>query len=440
MKLTIIGTGYVGLVTGTCFSEMGNTVYCLDINEKIIDDLKNGIIPIYEPQLEEMVKNNQKRKNLFFTTDNKDAIKKSNIYFIAVGTPMNENGSANLDYVLKSAKNIGKYMENDSYIIIKSTVPVGTSNKVKEIILKELEKRNLKLKVNMISNPEFLKEGSAVNDCMRPDRIVIGADNEDSFKIMKSLYDPFIKNHDRYILMDIKSAEMTKYAANSMLATRISFMNEMANICKLTGADINNVRKGIGSDKRIGYSFLYAGCGYGGSCFPKDIQALIKLSKDNGYESKILKAVESVNQDQKLYLVNQIIDYFGENLNDLTFGLWGLAFKPDTDDMRQASSITVINELTSRGAKIKAYDPKAIEEAKNNYLKDNNKIEYVENKYTSLEDVDAMILITEWKEFRNPDFNKMKNIMKNSIIFDGRNQYNKDRLNEYGFKYYQIGV
>ncbi len=440
MKLTIIGTGYVGLVTGTCFSEMGNTVYCVDVIESKIESLKKGIIPIYEPQLQEMVVENQEKENLIFTTDLKEALSNSNIYFIAVGTPMASDGSCNLDYVFDVARNIGKNMDKDCYVVTKSTVPVGTGDEIRKIISEELEKRNKNYKFGIISNPEFLKEGTAVSDCMRPDRIIIGSDDEESFKIMKELYHHFVLNTNNFICMDLKSAEMTKYAANAMLATKISFMNEIANLCEKTGADVNKVRKGIGSDKRIGYSFIYPGCGYGGSCFPKDVQALIKIGEEHDYQTRILNSVEAVNKDQKLSLVNKIIAEFGEDLSNLSFGVWGLSFKPNTDDMREASSITIINELTKRGAKVIAYDPKAIDEAKNIYLKDNDNVQYVYRKYDALVEADAMILITEWKEFRNPDFEEIKKLLKNPIIFDGRNQYTLNHLDELGFKYYQIGV
>lgn len=440
MKLTVIGTGYVGLVTGTCFSEMGNKVYCVDVIEEKINDLKKGIIPIYEPQLRDLVLKNQDKNDLFFTTDIVNAISNSNVYFIAVGTPMNEDGSANLKYVFDVAREIGEYMCHDCTVVTKSTVPVGTGYKIRDIIQEELDKRGVNFNFIIVSNPEFLKEGTAVSDCMRPDRIIIGCDDSEGFTVMKELYRHFVLNTDNFIEMDLLSAEMTKYAANSMLATKISFMNEMSNICEKTGANINNVRKGIGSDSRIGYSFIYAGCGYGGSCFPKDVSALIHTGEENNYDARILKAVEQVNKDQKMVLVNKITKYFGEDLSDKVFGVWGLSFKPDTDDMREATSIAVIKELTKRNAKIKAYDPKAINESKNIYLKDNKNIEYAEDKYDAIKDVDAMILITEWKEFRNPDFSHMGELMKNKLIFDGRNQYNPDYIKNFGFKYYQIGV
>ncbi len=440
MNISVIGTGYVGLVTGTCFAEMGNSVVCVDIDEKKVNDLKSGIVPIYEPGLEKMVLENHQRGTLDFTTDIKIALDKSDICFIAVGTPMGEDGSADLKYVLEVAKNIGENMSHHMYVIDKSTVPVGTADKVKETIQKVLNQRESDLTFDVISNPEFLKEGAAIADFMKPDRVVIGADNEKAFEIMRELYEPFTVNRERFISMDIRSAEMTKYAANAMLATKISFMNEIANICERVGADINKIRHGIGSDSRIGYSFIYPGCGYGGSCFPKDVQALAKTAKDFGYAPRILDAVESVNYDQKKVVSAKVVNRFGEDLNGKSFAIWGLAFKPGTDDMREASSITIINELTKRGAKIKAYDPKAQKEAEEHYLKDNENVEYVQSKYDALNGSDAMILVTEWKEFRSPDFEEMKKRLKNLVIFDGRNQYNRKRLNEYGFEYFEIGV
>lgn len=438
MKISIVGTGYVGLVTGTCFSEMGNKVYCIDNDKQKIEKLRNGEIPIYEPGLQEMVKRNYEEGQLNFTTDIKEGLENTNICFIAVGTPMDEDGSADLHYVLEVAKDIGKYMIHDMIIVDKSTVPVGTAEKVKLNVQEQLDLRNVSFNFKVVSNPEFLKEGSAIEDCMRPDRIVIGVEDDKTKDIMKQLYAPFIRNRDRFIIMDIKSAEMTKYASNAMLATRISFMNEMANICERVGADVNMVRLGMGSDNRIGYSFLYSGCGYGGSCFPKDVQALIKTARDNGYTAKILENVEKVNKEQKMVLVNKIVNKFGEDLSNLKFALWGLSFKPGTDDMRQATSIVLINELTSRGAKIKAYDPKAIDVAKQ-IFSENQNIEYKNSKYSVLDDTDALILVTEWKEFRSPDFDEIKKRMKNKIIFDGRNQYDEDKLKEFEFEYYQIG-
>lgn len=440
MKISVIGTGYVGLVTGTCLADYGNDVYCVDVDEKKIKKIKEGIIPIYEPELEGMVHENYGSGRLRFTTDMKEALDNSEICFIAVGTPMGEDGSADLQYVLSVAKSIGKNMEHHMYIIDKSTVPVGTAKKVRQTVQKELDDRNLNLSFDVISNPEFLKEGTAVSDCSRPDRVVIGTDNDNAARIMKQLYTPLVKNTEAMIFMDIASAEMTKYTANAMLATKISFMNEISNVCEKVGADINKVRLGIGSDHRIGYQFIYAGCGYGGSCFPKDVQALIKTSHDFGYETEILKAVEAVNAKQKLVIPNKVIQRFGENLEGKIFAVWGLAFKPNTDDMRMSAAITIINELTKRGAKIKAYDPKAEKEAKECYLKDNQNVEYCESKYTTLIDAEAMIMITEWKEFRQPDFGEIKHRLKNPIIFDGRNQYDEEQLENLGFEYYQIGV
>lgn len=440
MKISVIGTGYVGLVSGTCFAQMGNSVICVDIDEKKIESLKQGHIPIYEPGLEEMVLENYKKGTLDFTTDIKNAVSKTNISFIAVGTPMGEDGSADLQYVLAVAKSIGQYMQDYMVVVDKSTVPVGTAEKVTAAIQAELDKRGSDLKFDVVSNPEFLKEGAAIQDFMHPDRVVIGADSEKAMQVMHDLYAPFMKNHDRFIGMDIKSAEMTKYTANAMLATKISFMNEISNICELVGADINKVRNGIGSDSRIGYSFIYPGCGYGGSCFPKDVQALAKTSKDYGYTPRILDAVEAVNYDQKTVISNKVIKRFGEDLNGKTFGVWGLSFKPETDDMREASSITIINELTSRGAKVVAYDPKARHEAESYYLKDNANVTYVDSKYEALKGADALILITEWQEFRSPDFDEMKKLLKSQIFFDGRNQFDKERMAELGFEYFQIGV
>ncbi len=439
MKISVIGTGYVGLVSGTCFAEMGNDVICVDIDEKKVEALKRGEVPIYEPGLEDMVLENYKKGTLSFTTDIKEALQSTNVVFIAVGTPMGEDGSADLKYVLAVAKSIGELMSHHMYVVDKSTVPVGTADKVRETIQKELDKRGSDLTFDVISNPEFLKEGAAVEDFMKPDRVVIGSDNKKAFEVMRELYAPFTRNHDRFITMDIRSAEMTKYTANAMLATKISFMNEISNICERVGADVNMVRAGIGSDSRIGYSFIYPGCGYGGSCFPKDVQALIKTSKDYGYTPKILDAVEEVNFAQKRVIVQKIVAKFGEDLSGFSFGVWGLSFKPETDDMREATSITVIKELVKRGAKIKAYDPKAVKEAKEFYLKD-VEVEYVKSKYDALDDADAMILLTEWKEFRSPDFDEIAKRLKQKVIFDGRNQYNRQKLQDMGFEYFQIGV
>jgi len=440
MKISVIGTGYVGLVSGACFAQMGNSVTCVDIDKKKIEDLKVGIIPIYEPGLEEMVTDNYKSATLKFTTEAKKAIAHSKICFIAVGTPMGEDGSADLQYVLSVAKTIGESIEEYLIIVDKSTVPVGTADKVRQTIQDALDIRGVTIEFDIVSNPEFLKEGAAIADFMRPDRVVIGADNQKALDIMHDLYAPFMKTRDRFISMDIKSAEMTKYTANAMLATKISFMNEIANICERVGADVNQVRNGIGSDSRIGYSFIYPGCGYGGSCFPKDVQALAKTAKDYGYTPKILDAVEAVNNAQKHVMASKVISYFGENLKGKTFAIWGLAFKPETDDMREASSITIINTLTKLGARILAYDPKAIEEAQKYYLKGNNLVSYATSKYEALKDADAVILVTEWQEFRSPDFDEIKKLLKTPIFFDGRNQFNKTRMHEIGFEYFQIGV
>lgn len=439
MNIAVIGSGYVGLVSGTCFAEMGNKVTCVDIDQKKIDKLEEGIIPIYEPGLEAMVLKNVKNKNLFFTTDLADAIKDAAIVFIAVGTPMGDDGSADLQYVLAVAKSIGEKMVRRLIVVDKSTVPIGTADKVKATIQKELDKRDSDLEFSVVSNPEFLKEGAAIDDFMKPDRVVIGADSDYAFDKMKQLYSPFFRTHDRFITMDIRSAEMTKYAANTMLATKISFMNEIANICEKVGADANKVRIGIGSDKRIGYSFIYPGAGYGGSCFPKDVKALKKIAEEYGYKARLITSVEDVNDDQKLVIAYKIIKRFGEDLSGLTFGLWGLAFKPGTDDMREAPAIYTVKELVKRGAKVKAYDPKAIEEAQEFYLKGVENIEYVTSKYEVLQDSEALILLTEWKEFRSPDFDEIKKQLNNPVIFDGRNQYNAFSLEEQGFEYYQIG-
>ena len=439
MNITVIGSGYVGLVSGACFAEMGNRVTCVDIDPVKIEKLNQGIIPIFEPGLETMVLRNVQQKNLFFTTALDKALQNSEIAFIAVGTPMGEDGSADLQYVLAVAKAIGQTMQKRLIVVDKSTVPVGTADQVRFTVQKELDTRNSDLEFEVVSNPEFLKEGAAINDFMKPDRVVIGADTEFALKKMKELYAPFFRTHDRFITMDIRSAEMTKYAANAMLATKISFMNEMANICEKVGADANKVRIGIGSDQRIGYHFIYPGAGYGGSCFPKDVKALRNIAKEHGYRAQLITAVEEVNDAQKLVIAQKIIAYFGENLTRYTFGIWGLAYKPGTDDMREAPSIYVIKELVRRGAQIKAYDPKAINQAKEHYLKGVQNISYVTSKYDVLKDSDALLLLTEWKEFRSPDFEEIKAQLKTPVIFDGRNQYNAFNLEEKGFEYVQIG-
>ena len=439
MNLTVIGTGYVGLVTGACFSKMGNRVYCVDIDVDKIEGLKKGILPSFEPHLGTMVINGQKSGDLIFTTDIREALDDSSIIFIAVGTPMAEDGSANLGYIFSAASDIANNITKDSLVVIKSTVPIGTGFKVKEHIEKILKEKGSDVRIDIASNPEFLKEGKAIEDCMSPDRVVIGAEKEEVFQTLKELYSPFVINHDRFVLMDVKSSEMTKYVANAMLATKISFMNEIANICEVTGADVQKVRLGIGSDKRIGYHFIYAGCGYGGSCFPKDVQALINTAESNGYEPEILSHVELVNQRQKMVLVNKVTKRFGEDLSGLTFAIWGLAFKPGTDDVREATSLVVVRELVKRGAKIRAYDSQAIEEFKK-AIDDKclESIKFYDNRYETVQGADSLILITEWKEFRTPDWMYLKEKLNQSIIFDGRNIYNK-KIRDLGFELYQIG-
>jgi nucleotide sugar dehydrogenase len=438
MRIAVIGTGYVGLVSGTCFAEMGNSVTCVDVDKHKIQRLREGIVPIYEPGLEAMVQRNVASKNLFFTTELGEALHNAEIAFIAVGTPMGDDGSADLQYVLSVAKQIGEVMQGELIVVDKSTVPVGTADKVRVTIAAALRKRGVDIPFEVVSNPEFLKEGKAVPDFMKPDRVVIGAESEAAFKKMRTLYAPFFMQHDGFIAMDIRSAEMTKYASNAMLATKISFMNEIANICERVGADVNKVRIGIGSDTRIGYSFIYPGCGYGGSCFPKDVLALKKLAEEVHYEAELISAVDNVNNRQKYVIAQKVIARFGEDLRERTFAVWGLSFKPETDDMREAPAIYVIKELAKRGAHIRAYDPKAVYEAKACYLKD-VPVDYVESKYDALKEADAMILLTEWKEFRSPDFDEVAKLLKEKVIFDGRNQYNSFNLPQKGFEYIQIG-
>jgi UDPglucose 6-dehydrogenase len=439
MNLAVIGSGYVGLVSGTCFAEMGNKVICVDVNEDKIKQLKNGIIPIYEPGLSPMVLKNIKNDNLQFSTSLKESIQNASVIFIAVGTPMGDDGSADLQYVISVAKEIGKHMTNEVVIVDKSTVPVGTADKVRETIQFELDKRDSSYEFHVVSNPEFLKEGDAINDFMKPDRVVVGAYSEFAFNKMRQLYHPFTMSYDRIIEMDVRSAEMTKYAANAMLATKISFMNEIANICEKVGADVNHVRTGIGSDKRIGYSFIYPGVGYGGSCFPKDVKALKKIAEKHDYDATLITAVENVNDRQKVVISNKVVKRFGEDLSGKIFGIWGLAFKPGTDDMREAPAIYVIKELVKRGASVVAYDPKAMKESQHFYLKGEKNIRYVDSKYNVLDNANALILLTEWKEFRSPDFEEIKSQLITPIIFDGRNQYGIFNLKEKGFEYYQIG-
>ena len=439
MNLAVIGSGYVGLVSGTCFAEMGNKVICVDVNEDKIKQLKNGIIPIYEPGLSPMVLKNIKNDNLQFSTSLKESIQNASVIFIAVGTPMGDDGSADLQYVISVAKEIGKHMTNEVVIVDKSTVPVGTADKVRETIQVELDKRDSSYEFHVVSNPEFLKEGDAINDFMKPDRVVVGAFSEFAFNKMRQLYHPFTMSYDRIIEMDVRSAEMTKYEANAMLATKISFMNEIANICEKVGADVNHVRTGIGSDKRIGYSFIYPGVGYGGSCFPKDVKALKKIAEKHDYDATLITAVENVNDRQKVVISNKVVKRFGEDLSGKIFGIWGLAFKPGTDDMREAQAIYVIKELVKRGASVVAYDPKAMKESQHFYLKGEKNIRYVDSKYNVLDNANALILLTEWKEFRSPDFEEIKSQLITPIIFDGRNQYGIFNLKEKGFEYYQIG-
>jgi len=438
MNIGVIGSGYVGLVVAACFAEMGNSVKCVDIDEFKIQQLKEGIIPIYEPGLDILVKENYNKETLHFTTDIEAILSVSEIVFIAVGTPMGKDGSADLKFVLQVAKSIGENMQHHLVIVDKSTVPVGTADKVRETIQKSLNERNSNLTFDVVSNPEFLKEGAAIKDFMHPDRVVVGANDESSMELMRNLYAPFTVSNDRFIGMDIRSAEMTKYAANAMLATKISFINEIANICEKVGADVNYVRTGIGSDKRIGYQFIYPGCGYGGSCFPKDVQALINIANNHGYNPKLISSVESVNKAQKKVLFSKLTKQLGEDLNGKTIAVWGLSFKPETDDMRESASIELIQSIVKAGGKVSAYDPKAIHEAQF-YLKD-IEVNYCNDKYTALEAADALILITEWKEFRSPDFDLMQSKMNGYLFIDGRNQFKTDFIESKGFKYVQIGV
>lgn len=440
MNLTVIGTGYVGLVSGTCFAEMGNKVHCIDVDEQKIERLKEGIIPIYEPGLEAMVKRNVENNSLHFSTDLAAQLPTTDVAFIAVGTPMGEDGAADLQYVLQVAKSIGTHMTKPLIIVNKSTVPVGTADKVRNAIQEALDLRGENMSFSVVSNPEFLKEGDAIADFMKPDRVVIGAEDPEACEVMRKLYIPFFRSSmDRLITMDVRSAEMTKYVANAMLATKISFMNEVANICELVGADVNKVRIGIGSDSRIGYSFIYPGSGYGGSCFPKDVKALKKTALENGYDARLIGAVEAVNESQKMVIAKKVVARFGTDLSGKTFAVWGLAFKPETDDMREAPAIYIIKDLVKRGAKIQAFDPKAMEEAQHFYLKDIPNVKYTSNKYEALENAHAMILLTEWKTFRAPDFDAIKTALQDPIVFDGRNQYSDIEMQKRGFEYYQIG-
>lgn len=436
MKIAIVGTGYVGLVSGTCFSETGITVTCVDIDKDKIAMLKNGEVPIYEPGLSEMVKRNVESERLFFSDSLKDSLENVDVVFIAVGTPPGEDGSADLQYVLAVAKEVGENINDYVLLVTKSTVPVGTSEKVRQTVQKELDKRGSSIDFDVASNPEFLKEGDAINDFMKPDRVVVGVDSYKAKKLMERLYHAFIIQNYPVVYMDIASAEMTKYAANAMLATRISFMNDIANLCELVGADIDEVKKGIGSDSRIGKSFLNAGCGYGGSCFPKDVKALVKMGKENSHELEVLQAVESVNEKQKHVLFDKIYNRFKGDLMDKTFALWGLSFKPKTDDMREAPSLVLIEALLSAGAKVKVYDPVAIEETRK-ILGD--KVVYADGMYSVLSDCDALVLVTEWQEFKVPKFTFIERELKQKLIFDGRNIYDPSQMNEFGFEYYSIG-
>lgn len=436
MKIAIIGTGYVGLVTGACFAEMGVDVTCIDVQVNKIENLKKGIIPIYEPGLDDVVHRNYNSGRLKFTTDLKECLDDVEVVFSAVGTPPDEDGSADLKYVLEVARTIGRNMNKYTLIVTKSTVPVGTAQKVKSVIQEELDKRNILLDFDVASNPEFLKEGDAIDDFMKPDRVVVGVESDRARSIMKMLYKPFMMNSYRLIFTDIPSAEMIKYAANSMLATRISFMNDIANLCEIVGADVNMVRKGIGADTRIGSKFLYSGCGYGGSCFPKDVKALIKVAENHGYSMHVLKAVETVNENQKILLFNKFVAHFDGNVAGKNVAVWGLAFKPGTDDMREAPALILIDKLLGVGVNVKVYDPIAMGECRRRV---GNKVVYATDMYDTLLNADVLFLVTEWKEFRMPNWNLAKQMMRGDIVIDGRNIYDKISLRELGFIYYNIG-
>ena len=436
MKIAIVGTGYVGLVTGTCFAEMGVDVTCVDVQEEKILNLKKGIIPIYEPGLEDLVHKNYEAGRLHFTTDLCEVLDDVEVVFSAVGTPPDEDGSADLHYVLEVARTIGRNMTHYTLVVTKSTVPVGTARKVKDAIRAELAARSLDIPFDVASNPEFLKEGNAVDDFMKPDRVVVGVESEQAKILMEKLYKPFMMNNYRLLFTDIPSAEMIKYAANSMLATRISFMNDIANLCELVGADVNMVRQGIGSDSRIGSKFLYPGCGYGGSCFPKDVKALIKTAEKAGYEMRVLKAVEEVNASQKELLFKKLLNHFGGDLSGKRVALWGLAFKPETDDMREATSLVLMDLLLGAGASVKVYDPIAMGECRRRI---GDRVEYAKDMYDAVVDADALLLVTEWKEFRVPSWEVVKRVMKGNVVVDGRNIYNKKELEGEGFVSYRIG-
>lgn len=436
MKIAIVGTGYVGLVSGTCFAEMGTEVYCVDVDAQKIANLNQGILPIYEPGLEEMVQRNRKAGRLHFLTDLAACLNKVEVVFSAVGTPPDEDGSADLKYVLEVAHTVGKYMEKYLTIVTKSTVPVGTAHKVRLAIQEELDKRHSNLTFDVASNPEFLKEGAAVKDFLSPNRIVVGVESTRAKDLMTRLYRPFLLNNFRVIFMDVPSAEMTKYAANAMLATRISFMNDIANLCEIVGADVNMVRKGIGTDERIGHHFLYPGCGYGGSCFPKDVKALVKTASDHGYPMRILQAVEAVNESQKSILFRKLEHYFQGDLKGKRIAVWGLAFKPETDDMREAPSLVVIQKLIESGCQVTAYDPVAIPESRRRI---GDAVRYAKDIYDAVVDADALLLVTEWKEFRMPSWAAIKKLMANPLVVDGRNIYDPNEMEEYGFEYHCIG-
>ena len=442
MKLTVIGTGYVGLVTGACFAEMGSVVTCVDVDQGKIDRLKQGILPIYEPGLDAIVINNSKAGRLHFTTSLAEAMRDSNVYFIAVGTPPRDDGSADLQYVLAVAREIGQHLNDYAVVIDKSTVPVGTGDQVRSALQSELDRRGVRIPFDVVSNPEFLKEGAAVEDFMRPDRIIVGTDSERARSVMHELYAPFTRNHERTVNMGVREAEMTKYAANAMLATKISFMNEIAGLCERVGVDVESVRLGIGSDSRIGYSFIYPGCGYGGSCFPKDVKALIHTAETNDFTPKLLLAVEERNEAQKHVMFEKISRRFGATLSGLSFGLWGLAFKPGTDDIREAPSIVLLHELIGAGARVIAHDPVAMPAARTELPAawfDSGQLRFVDDQYDALKDVDALALVTEWKSFRHPDLGRMRTLMKSPVVFDGRNQYDPKLLQEAGFEYHGIG-
>jgi len=442
MNVSIFGAGYVGIVTGACLAEMGNTVICIDKDAAKIEGLKQGQVPIHEPGLEALVASNLRDGRLRFTTSFDEAVASSNIYFIAVGTPPNEDGSADLHHVLDVARDLGRRITTHCTVVDKSTVPVGTADTVRNTIRTELDHRGVQINFDVVSNPEFLKEGDAVSDFMRPDRVIIGTDNEDATELMRRLYAPYTRSHERILVMGVRDAEMTKYAANSMLATRISFMNEIANLCERLGVDVENVRKGIGSDRRIGYSFIYPGCGYGGSCFPKDVRALVHTAREHGVDPMILNSVEARNEAQKQRLFERITARFGHDLGGFAFGLWGLAFKPGTDDMREAPSLVLLQQLISAGARVKAYDPVALEVARRTLPVEwfkSGRLTLTEHQYDALDGVAALALVTEWKPFRYPDFGVVKKRMKQPVIFDGRNLYDPAELRGLGFEYFGIG-